>query len=129
MIDLPNDIHDLIEAANDEFEKQCNTVEDAYNHIAHKQPEYFSWITFDVCYVAIATDFSTGLNYENNDDFRNELHKYIDAYFSDEILTHFRNGLLTDITVHIGPQKAQENINEEMGLDPFPAVSKKRKEI
>jgi hypothetical protein len=121
MIDLPENIYDLIDEANSAFDKNSNKVEDSWNFITKKQPANFSWITFDVTNVSIATDFSTGMIYKDNSEFRDELHKYIDAFFCDEVVDHYRAGRLTEISIMLGAQKHNgENLNDELGLNDTP---------
>ncbi|MFZ2125269.1 MAG: hypothetical protein WA087_03690 [Candidatus Saccharimonadales bacterium] len=113
MIDLPEDIYDLIEDANLRFDEVSNKVEKSWEYIQNKQPNNFSWITFDVSNTGVATDMSTGMIYKDNSDFKNELHKYIDAFFSDEIINHYRSSRLKEINIILGAQTHNgENLND-----------------
>lgn len=119
MIDLPENVHDLLEDGTERFGKTSKPMDKLWWKFATKfQPTNFSWITLDVSTNHIATDTSNAIYYENNSEFRTELLKYIEAYFSDELIRHYREGRLTEIKIVLGSRTPSgDDLNEDMGDD------------
>lgn len=127
MIDLPENIYDLLEEANEKFAGLLDRNSQIdWDLIEKSQPSNFSWVTVDVSRGHIATDTSTGIAYQDNSEFKDELLKLLDSYFSDEIISLYREGSLTELKLIIGSVTADgRDLNEDLGEDYKPNYKQK----
>ena len=87
------------------------------------QPKHFSWIHFFWSYGGLASEYTTGLEYTDAEEFQEQLIKAVKKVFTPSNLEYVRKAKLTEFGMHIGPyQPSGGSINDEIGINVIPEM-------
>lgn len=100
----------IIDALSDEAPQRYDISKD--------QPWNTSWVHFYWGYAGLASEYTTGIEYGNSDEFQEQLVSLIRKVFTPTNLQLVRDAKLTEFGMHIGPYlPSGGSINDELGID------------